>query len=109
MIESEIKELIGKYNEAIYVEGKEEPGDGGGGYFVWDEPPKEEDNTGEIPIDDYREESEYILEPIIEELTAYNVYEHQPLNYYKYGEYPRFQMPIVNRCRYKTIKRKKTK
>jgi hypothetical protein len=34
--------------------------------------------------------------PVIErmELRRNNVYEHTPLDYYKYGEYPRFTRPV---------------
>lgn len=32
--------------------------------------------------------------PIIEPLDVRTVWEHTPLDYYRYGEYPRFQRPI---------------
>ena len=34
------------------------------------------------------------LIPIIEPLSPYNLYEHTPLSYYRYGEYPRFLRPV---------------
>lgn len=36
----------------------------------------------------------WILVPIIEPLTPVNVWFHTPLDYYRYGEYPRFIRPI---------------
>ena len=32
--------------------------------------------------------------PIIEPVTIHNLFEHTPLDYYKYGEYPRFIRPV---------------
>ena len=33
-----------------------------------------------------------VIDPI--EIRRCNVYEHTPLDYYRYGEYPRFQRPV---------------
>lgn len=49
----------------------------------------------------------YVRVPILKELNIYNVYEHTPLNPYKYGEYPRFIRPIRDEREYKvTMPRK---
>ena len=39
---------------------------------------------------------EYIKIPVIEEMDyrAMNVFEHPPLSYFRYGEYPRYISPI---------------
>lgn len=37
---------------------------------------------------------EWIRVPIMKELTLQNVWEHTPLDYYRYSEYPRFIRPI---------------
>jgi hypothetical protein len=41
------------------------------------------------------------LVPVIEELSFANVFEHRPVDYYRYGEYPRYISPIVDRNRVK--------
>lgn len=35
-----------------------------------------------------------LLVPIIEPLDIRTAWEHTPLDYYRYGEYPRFQRPV---------------
>jgi hypothetical protein len=43
--------------------------------------------------------------PIIEPLTLQNVYEHTPLDVYKYGEYPRFIRPVgAHQPRFEIVK-----
>jgi hypothetical protein len=37
---------------------------------------------------------QFVKVPIIEPLILQNVYEHTPLDIYKYGEYPRFIRPV---------------
>lgn len=34
------------------------------------------------------------LVPVVEPLTMETVWEHTPLDYYRYGEYPRFIRPV---------------
>jgi len=34
------------------------------------------------------------LAPIIDPVGPHNLFEHTPLDYYRYGEYPRFIRPI---------------
>ncbi len=44
---------------------------------------------------------------IIEPLNIHNIYEHTPLDYYKYGEYPRFIRPVgAHQPRYEVIAKK---
>jgi len=38
--------------------------------------------------------SQWMRVPVVEPLSAVNVWEHTPLDYYRYGEYPRFVRPI---------------
>jgi hypothetical protein len=38
--------------------------------------------------------SAWMRVPVVEPLTAANVWEHTPLDYYRYGEYPRFIRPV---------------
>ena len=44
------------------------------------------------------EKRQLILVPIIDPPSVQS-FEHPPLNYYKYGEYPRFISPVQDRCR----------
>lgn len=39
--------------------------------------------------------TKWIRIPLLKKLTMQNVWEHPPLDYYRYGEYPRFIRPIV--------------
>jgi hypothetical protein len=43
------------------------------------------------------------LIPVIEPLNIHNLFEHTPLDYYRYGEYPRFIRPIFDRNITKTV------
>jgi hypothetical protein len=47
---------------------------------------------------------EYRLVPVMEPVTLQNVFEHRPVDYYKYGEYPRYISPIVDRNRVKVVR-----
>jgi hypothetical protein len=47
---------------------------------------------------------EFRLVPVMEELSFENVFEHRPVDYYKYGEYPRNISPIVDRNRVKVVR-----
>lgn len=38
--------------------------------------------------------SRWMLVPIVEPLHPTTVWEHTPLDYYRYGEYPRFIRPV---------------
>ena len=43
--------------------------------------------------------------PTIEPLTPHNLHEHTPLDFYKYGEYPRFIRPVgVHEPKYEICK-----
>lgn len=43
--------------------------------------------------------------PIIEPVAWHNIYEHTPLDFHKYGEYPRFIRPVgVHQPRYEICK-----
>ncbi len=43
--------------------------------------------------------------PIIEPVTLHNLYEHTPLDIYKYGEHPRFIRPVgAHQPRYEIVK-----
>ena len=44
-----------------------------------------------------------VVEEIMEELDIRTIWEHTPLDYYRYGEYPRFIRPVgAHRPRTKT-------
>ena len=43
------------------------------------------------------------LIPVMEPVTVHSVYEHTPLNIYKYGEYPRYIRPVMDRTQTKTV------
>ena len=38
--------------------------------------------------------SHWMRTPVIDQLDARTVWEHTPLDYYRYGEYPRFIRPV---------------
>jgi len=45
--------------------------------------------------------------PIIEPLILQNIYEHTPLDIYKYGEYPRFIRPVgAHQPRFEVVRKK---
>jgi len=47
----------------------------------------------------------YENRPVIEPLTMHNIWEHTPLDYYKYGEYSRFIRPVgAHQPRYEIVK-----
>jgi hypothetical protein len=58
--------------------------------------------------DEFREKHSsfrYKKIPLTEPLNLHNIFEHTPLDYYKYGEYPRFIRPIgAHQPRYEIIK-----
>ena len=53
--------------------------------------------------------TKWIRVPIIEEINIENVWEHPPLDYYRYGEYPRFLRnpnPGVHKWKWSKIEEK---
>jgi hypothetical protein len=52
----------------------------------------------------------YEKRPVIEPLNPYNIWEHTPLDYYEYGEYPRFIRPVgAHEPRYEVVRVKGSK
>lgn len=62
-------------------------------------------HVGGRPTKDYElMKFRWIRQPIQEKLNMFNMWEHTPLDYYRYGEYPRFLRSVRNDPQWEWVK-----